>query len=196
MLSACSLSAQVITEDTSKAEPFLKAKKFHSGAYLAAEGNISQLLVNKVGFHLGFSLNWVVQHRFVVGAKYHTMSSQNDIQRYVEPGMSSTPIPLIHHFAGLGFGYIFFHDKTFSLQPEISGGWAMARYAVDTAHRGRSDFGMIIPAVYGTYHASPYFHVGIGLSYNAAIGCHLGTLKSKDMSGMGGIIFIRVGKFN
>lgn len=196
LLTGSLLRAQVMIEDTTKAEPFLKAKKFHSRGYVGAEGNFSQLLVNKVGFNLGFSLNWVVNHRYVVSAKYHTITSQNNIQSYVEPSLPSTEIPLIHHYAGLGFSYILFHKKKFSLQPEISGGWALSRYSVDTLHRARSDYGMIIPALYGTYNASPYFQFGIGVRYNAAIGCKLGDLKSKEMSGVGGLIFIRIGQFN
>lgn len=196
MLPLLLVRAQVMEEDTTKAEPFFKSKKLHSRGYVGAEGNFSQMLVNKVGFHLGFSLNWVVQKRFVVSVKYHTTTSQNNIQEYVMPGLNAPDIFLIHHFAGPGFGYIFFHEKKFSLHPEVSGGWALARYAVDDTRKARSDFGMVIPAVYGIYNASPYFRFGIGVRYNAAIGCQLGELRSKDMSGVGGLIFIRVGAFN
>jgi hypothetical protein len=184
---------QIVTEDTTTNEPFFKATKFNSKCFVAIEGMGTQILKTSGAMNTGFSLNWVVNHKFVVTAMYYALSTPTNVQHIVEPNSSSS-IRLIHQFAGLGFGYIFYNNKRFSLQPELVAGWGGAKFT-SSGISYRSDFGEIIPTVYGIYNATKFFRLGIGLNYRLAIGASLNGLKSADISGVSGLVFIRVGTF-
>ncbi len=184
-------SAQIITEDTTSREPFFKAKKFDSKCYVGMEAIPTQILKTKAAMNLRFNINWVVNHRYVVSGYYYTLTSPVNIRQKVEPTQGNA-INLVHHSAGLSFGYIFFHSKKFSFQPEISGGWGYMKYEVNGSTRKRH-FGIISPAVYGIYNASTYFRFGIGLNYRTTIKANL--IKDSELSGVGGVVFIRVGTF-
>jgi len=186
--------AQVITEDTTTRTPFFAAKKFDSKCYVGFEGTATQILKNKAGMNLGLSLNWVINHKYVISAKYHVLTTPLNIQGKVEPNNSSDTIRLTHHFAGLGFSYLLFDKNKFSFQPELTVGWGSAKYSFQSKTY-RKDFAVILPAVYGIYNATKYFRFGVGLNYRLAIGGSLNGLKDADLSGVGGVVFIRVGTF-
>lgn len=193
----CSFSlvqAQLMTEDTTTNEPFFKASKFKSSGYVGFEMQPTQILKNKAAMVVGFNLNWVINHRFVVSGKYHTLSSRTNIRPVISPGSDGNTW-LIHHFAGLGFGYIFFHDKKFSLQPELTAGWSSAKYVVSSTENKRNDYGALIPAVYGIYNAHKNFRVGAGLNYRAVFGKNFENITPMHLSGVSGVVFIRVGTF-
>lgn len=194
LLTACSYSladAQLIKEDTTTNEPFFKAVKFDSKCFVGFEAIPTQILKKKVAMNLGMNINWVINHKYVVSGRYTMLTTPVNIQKQVFPDLSDT-INLKYHSAGLGFSYILFHDKKFSFQPELSGGWAYIKYEVNGGTRFRH-FGVITPAVYGIYNASKYFRFGVGLNYRATIKATL--LKDSDLSGIGGVVFIRVGTF-
>lgn len=142
--------------------------------------------------NLGLSLNWVINHKYVVSAKYHTLTTNNDLREIVAPSLNS-PIYFNHHFAGLGFSYIMFSDKRFSFQPELSAGWASIKF--NFAGIKRHDYGAIIPAVYGVWNATKIFRLGLGLNYRAVIGSKYNNIKSSDLNGVSGVFFIRLGTF-
>lgn len=185
--------AQVIVEDTARQQAFFKSRKFTSNCYVGFEAQPGQILTKKAAMLVGFNLNWVVNHKYVVSAKYHTLTTQNDVRELVEPG-SLAKISLIHHYAGLGFSYILFHDKRFSFQPELSAGWASAKFNYAGADR-RHDYGAIIPAVYGIWNATKLFRVGVGLNYRAVIGSKFYGINSMQLGGVSGVVFMRVGTF-
>lgn len=185
--------SQVLIEDTTTREPFFKATRFNSKFYVGAEGMGTQILKTQGAMITGFSLNWVINHRFVVTAMYQALSTPTNIQSIVEPG-NLPSVRLIHQFGGLGLGYILFDKKLFSFQPELMSGWGGAQYTVSNVTY-RSNFGEIIPVVYGIYNATKFFRLGIGLNYRAAVGASLNGLKSADISGISGLVFIRVGTF-
>lgn len=141
---------------------------------------------------LGFNLNWVINHKFVVSAKYHTLTTTNDLRPIVAQSLNS-PIYFNHHYAGLGFSYILFHDKKFSLQPELSAGWASVKFNFDG--KNRHDYGAIIPAVYGTWNATKLFRIGVGLNYRAVVGTKYYNINSMQLGGVSGVVFMRVGTF-
>lgn len=184
-------SAQIIVEDTTVNEPFFKAKNFDSKCFVGIEAIPTQILKTKAAMNLNFNLNWVVNHKFVVSVYYYTLTTPMNIRPLVAPTRSDT-INLKHHSAGLGFGYIFFHDKKFSIQPTLSGGWGYMKYGYGGGTWNRH-FGVITPAVYGIYNATKYFRFGVGLNYRATIKATL--IKDSDLSGVGGVVFIRVGTF-
>lgn len=185
--------AQVFTEDTTTRAPFFAAKKFDSKCFVGIEAVPTQILKNKAAMNTGLSLNWVINHRFVVSAKYYVLTTPVNIAGSLEPVRTDT-VNLFHQSAALAFGYIFFDKKRFSLHPELTVGWGMAKYTL-LAKTSRSDFAVIIPAVYGVYNASRYFRLGLGLNYRATAGVSLNGLKSSDLSGVSGVVFIRVGTF-
>lgn len=192
LIGTYSLQAQVMVEDTSTNKPFFSAQKFDSKCYVGIEATATQILKKKAGMNLGLSLNWVINHKYVVSAKYHVLTTPVNIKSIVAPSRTDSVL-LQHHFAGLGFSYILFADKKFSFQPELTVGWAVAKYTIGKTYR--KDFGVIIPAAYGVYNASKYFRLGAGLNYRITAGGALNGLKDADLSGMGGVIFIRVGTF-
>ena len=187
----CVTQAQIITEDTTTNAPFFAAKKFDSKCYVGFEAIPTQILKTKGAMNLGMNLNWVINHKYVVNARYHVLTTPVNIQKQVFPDLSDTVL-LKYHSAGLGFGYILFADKKFAFQPEISGGWGYMKYEVNGGTWYRH-FGVITPAVYGIYNATKYFRFGVGLNYRATIKATL--LKDADLSGVGGVVFMRVGTF-
>ena len=185
--------AQVITEDTTTHEAFFAAKKFDSKCYVGFEGTATQILKTKAAMNLGLSLNWVINHKFVVSAKYHVLTTPVNIQSKVAETATDT-IHLTQHFAGLGFSYILFSNKKFSFQPELTVGWGAAKYSFQNKTY-RKDYAVILPAVYGIYNATKNFRFGVGLNYRLTAGGAMNGLKDSDLSGVGGVVFIRVGTF-
>ena len=186
--------SQIITEDTSSHAPFFAAKKFDSKCYVGFEAIVTQILRKKAAMNLGLNLNWAINHKFVLSAKYHGLTTPLNIQSIVAPDHAADTIQLVHHFAGLGFSYILFPAKKFSLQPELAAGWGVGKYT-SSGKTFRKDFGVIIPAIYGVYNATKYFRLGLGLNYRITAGGSFNGLKDADLSGVGGVIFMRVGTF-
>jgi hypothetical protein len=185
--------AQVMKEDTTTNEPFFAAKKFDSKCYVGFEAIPTQILKTRAAMNLGFSLNWVINHKFVLSAKYHMLTTPVNIADQIEPVRTDT-VRLVHHFAGLAFGYIIFHQKKFSLQPELAAGWGAVKYTyADQTYR--KDFAVIIPAFYGVYNATKHFRFGFGLNYRLTAGAKFNGLTDADLSGIGGVVFLRVGTF-
>ena len=144
--------------------------------------------------NLGFSLNWVINHKYVVTARYNVLTTPVDIREKIAPGQVIDPVNLVQHFAGLGFSYILFEQKKFSFQPELTVGWGAIKYKEGTI-TSRKDFAVMVPAVYGVYNCTKNFRFGLGLNYRITAGGKLNGLKDGDLSGIGGLVFIRVGTF-
>ncbi|MDB5281222.1 MAG: hypothetical protein JWO06_297, partial [Bacteroidota bacterium] len=123
LVTGIGLSAQVIEEDTTTNQPFFKAKKFNSKCFVGLEASATQMLKTSVGMNTGISLNWVINHKYVVSAKYYALSSNLNIEPIVIHDQPQAHVFIRHQSAGLGFSYIVCSDKLFSFQPEISGGW-------------------------------------------------------------------------
>lgn len=186
--------AQVLEEDTSHNEPFFKFNKFDSKCNLGIEGTATYILRKQAVMNLGFNFNWVINHKYVVIAKYHVLTSPVDVQPIVAPEFPDEVINLSHNYGGLGFGYVLFHDKAFSLEPELTAGWANVKYKVEHALY-RKNFAMIIPAFSAIYNCSKYFRFGLGVNYQGAAGCKSNGLKDADLSSFGGYLFMRIGTF-
>ena len=186
--------AQIMEEDTTTNQPFFKANKFNSKCYVGVNASAVQILKTEAAGNFGANLNWVINHKFVVSAIYDGTVNQVQIQKIVTPGDPSTATYLKHQYVGLGFSYILFNSKLFSLQPELSAGWGRIAYSYDSV-RYHNDFAEVVPAISATYNCSKYFRFGLGLNYRLAVGASLNGLKSADISGVGGVVFIKVGTF-
>lgn len=186
--------AQQMPEDTTTNQPFFKANKLSSRCYVGFDASAVQILKTRVGGNFGANLNWVINHKYVVSAIYDGLTTQNQIQKIVTPSDPSTPNYLTHRYVGLGFSYILFDKKLFSLQPGLSAGWGHIQYTYGNVTYNK-EFAGIVPEVSATYNCTKYFRVGLGLNYRVAVGTKLNGLTSADISGVGGIIFIKVGTF-
>lgn len=194
LFAAFSAHCQRMEEDTSSKMPFFKATKFQSACNVGVEAQVTQILKNKVGMNVGFNLNWVINHKFVVSAKYQLLTTRHNVIDKAPITTTDTTVYPVHHMAGLAFSYILFSNKKFSFQPELTIGWAGVKIGPDKDTR-RHDYAVIIPAVYGLYNATKLFRVGIGLSYKAVIGSNFYGLKASDFSGVAGVVVFRVGTF-
>ncbi len=179
-------------EDTTS-KPFFYSKKFVSTAYVQTGVNVTHI-VGSAAATTHFSLHWVINHKFVVGANYHILSSREEIKKLTYPDYNKD-IYLTHHFAGLSFGYILFHDKKFSLQPELAAGWSNIKFTRNDTLITRKHYAGIIPAVYGTWNATKIFRLGVGINYRLIVGEPFKDLSMKNLSGVGGMIFMRFGRF-
>ena len=189
-----SSSAQILDEDTTTHQPFFKATKFSSRCYVGLEGSAVQILKTKAGGYFGANLSWVVNHKFVVSVIYEELGSPTQIQKIVTPQESNDTIRLVHRYVGLGFSYIVFDNKLFSLQPGLSAGWGHIQYNYNNENY-HQNFAEIVPSVSATYNCTKNFRVGLGLNYHIAAAVNLNGLKSGDISGVGGVVFIKVGTF-
>jgi len=187
-------SAQIMDEDTTTNQPFFKATKFNSKCYVGLDGSAVQILKIKAGGYFGANLNWVINHKFVVSAVYEELGSPTQIQKIVTPQESNDTIRLVHRYVGLGFSYIVFYNKLFSLQPGLSAGMGHIQYNYNNENY-HQNFAEILPSVSATYNCTKYFRVGLGLNYRIAAAVNLNGLKSGDISGVGGVVFIKVGTF-
>lgn len=187
--------AQLMEEDTSTASPFFAAKKFSSRCYAGAEAIGGQLLKNKGAMLTGLSLNWVLNHKYVVSAKYHVLSSRQNIAYITNPDNVNAEHYLVHHFAGAAFGYILFHHKPVSFHPELAVGWASAKYENAAQKTFRNDYAMLIPALQGVWNATKIFRVGVGVNYRVAFGKEFQNFKSSQLNGVSGVVFLRLGTF-
>lgn len=188
-------TAQLIEEDTSTASPFFAAKKFDSKGYVGAEAIGGQILKKKGGMLTGLSLNWVMNHKYVLSAKYHVLSSRQNIAYITHPDNVNAEHNLVHHFAGAGFGYILFHNKPVSFHPELAVGWASAKYENGAQKTFRNDYAMLIPALQGVWNATKIFRVGVGVNYRVAFGKEFQSFKSSQLNGVSGVVFLRLGTF-
>ena len=187
-------SAQVMEEDTTTNQPFFKANKFNSKCYVGSNASVVQILKNQAAGNFGADLNWVINHKYVVSAIYDGQANQVQIQKIVAPGDPNLATYLKHQYVALGFSYILFDSKMFSLQPGLSAGWGRVVYTFNNGSYSEN-FAEIVPAISATYNCSKYFRFGVGINYRQAIGLSLNGLKSADISGIGGVIFIKVGTF-
>jgi hypothetical protein len=189
-------SGQIMTEDTTTNQPFFKASKFNSKCYVGLNASAVQVLKTQAAGNFGADLNWVINHKFVVSAIYEELGSPVAIQKIVAPADHSDTLHLnlTHRYVGLGFSYILFDQKLFSFQPGLSAGWGFIKYSYENI-TFKNNFAEIVPAVSATYNCTKYFRVGVGLNYRIAAGVNLNGLKSADISGVGGVVFIKVGTF-
>ena len=157
------VSAQQLNEDTTTNQPFFKASKFSSRCYVGLDGSVVQILKTRVGGNFGANLNWVINHKYVSSAIYDGLTTQNQIQKLVTPADPATPLYLTHRYVGLGFGYILFDKKLFSLQPGLSAGWGHTQYTYTNVDY-KKEFAEIVPEVTATYNCTKYFRVGLGLN--------------------------------
>ena len=112
--------------DTSK---LFYAKNFSSAAFVELGSNIIQVNDN-AGMNIDFSANWLVEHKYYLGAAYSQLASVEKIFSAEKPANSSLLLfnqetTIKYQTAGIRLGYILWEDqKAISISPDLTAGWA------------------------------------------------------------------------
>ena len=168
------------------------ADRFTSDGYAAGGFGVQQF-TDGAGFFTELSANWVIDHRFVVGGVFRQVASYETVGfAFGEP---AEDVRLRHMSAGLRLGYIVFHDKLFSLVPEVVGAWANVVYEFPEADVRRWNFAQVRPSINVVFNGSDHVRPGLGLVYTRSIGVDLDPLDDADLSGVGARFFVRFGTF-
>lgn len=187
-------------QDTTK---LFYAKKIKSNAFVEFGSNIIQSY-DKAGMDVKLSVNWLVQHKYYLGAAYNQLASKETFMSLKNAPNQTTfdQTKVKYQTLGLRFGYIFFpNQKIISLSPDLTVGWAGVRLNTDTI-TNKINGAYISPAVKGIFNVSKYFRIGLELNYNIFAIKQFETddkyfikFQGKDLNGVGGGIFFRIGTF-
>lgn len=181
------------------------AKKFQSAAFVELASNIIQTN-HSSGMNIDFSANWLVQHKYYLGASYGQLASFEKFNSTEVGNNRKTETRVNFQSLGLRFGYILFSDKkVFSLSPDLSLRWTGIKLQTDEEEH-KINGANIVPSIKGVFNVSSYFRIGLQLQYNLFVFKKLDTsqnpdalfstqIQSKDLSGIGGGVFLRIGRF-
>lgn len=177
--------------DTTK---LLYAKNLVSDGFVELGSNFIQF--NGEGAtNIDFSVNWLVGKKYYLGFVFQQLASYETGSQYIDSLAIFQEGIIKQQNIGLRFGYVFFEDsKIASFSPDISGGWSGLRWEGE-APKEREHFGFISPALKGVFNVSDFFRIGAQLNYRAYIGLDSPSLTSKELNGLGGGIFLRIGSF-
>lgn len=188
----CSFCINFLQAQSDSAKLFY-AKKFDSKAFVELGSNFIQIN-DGAGTNIDFSLNWVVNNKYYVGAAYSQLASLEERFVAFESGESDT-LRFNQQTMGLRLGYILFHDhKIVSFSPDLTVGWANFKFP-DTKDFPVHHYAFLTPALKAVFNVSNYFRVGAALHYRVNVGLDEPYIQTKDLSGVGGGIFMRIGKF-
>lgn len=169
------------------------AKKFDSKAFVELGANFIQINQG-VGSNIDFSVNWVVNNKYYIGAAYTQLASLEE-RVFEKDNMTFDTLRFSQQTMGLRLGYILFHDhKIVSFSPDLTVSWANFKFP-DNKNIETSHYAGITPALKAVFNVSNYLRVGAALQYRTFIGLNEPYVHVKDLSGVGGGIFLRVGKF-
>lgn len=186
------------------------AKKFNSAAFVELGSNIIQVNKN-AGMNIDFSANWLVEHKYYVGAAYSQLANVEQV--YSAERLDNSNIltynkltNIKYQTAGVRLGYILFEDqKVFSLSPDLTAGWAGVKL-VTLENEQKINGAHLVPAIKGVFNLSDFFRIGLALNYQVFIfkdydskndlSAPFATqLSAKTLNGVGGGVFLRIGKF-
>lgn len=184
------------------------AENLESAAFVEFGGRIRQLN-SSVGMDIDFSVNWLLNHKFYLGAAYSQLAT-------IEETFSSDTITLTPIYnrttaikcqtLGLRVGYILFDDqKIVSLSPDLTLAWAGIKL-ITGADKQKINGAYMSPAIKGVFNVSDYFRIGVGVNYNLFLfkaydsagddtKQYQTQFSAKSLNGIGGGIFLRVGRF-
>ena len=202
----CSLSTTYVYSQVDSSKLFF-AKKFDSDAFVELGSRIRQVN-SSAGMDIDFSVNWLVNHKYYLGAAYGQLASV--AQFYSANKQSPTNLDEItqlkYQSLGLRLGYILFEEqKVISFSPELTIGWAGIKITTEENEQ-KINGGLISPALKGVFNVSDYFRIGVSINYNIFIfkdldstddieSLYVTKFSSKGVNGVGGGIFLRIGQF-
>jgi hypothetical protein len=145
------------------------------------------------------SLNLLIKGKFYLGAKYNIASTPIRTEVHNFPGTIDPIDPtsrVYYQSATLHFGYIVFHDKKFSFNPELGLGWGEVRKPADAnGAAAKLNHGVALPALNALWNAHKNFRLGITAGGRVAYGQNFENLQSFQASGFYGGVFFRIGRF-
>lgn len=208
LLFSLSMSYAYCQVDTTR---LFYAKNIESAAFVEFGSNIRQVN-SSAGMDINLSVNWLVNHKYYIGAAYTQLASVEEVLSADSIGLSR-PTPLYnintaikYQTLGVRFGYILFENqKIISFSPDLTIGWAGIKLVTDE-DKQKINGALVSPALKGVFNVSDYFRIGVGVNYNAFIfkaydsandssQTYKTQLTSKNLGGLGGGIFLRVGRF-
>lgn len=202
-LSATYVSAQV---DTTK---LFYAEKFESDAFVEFGSRITHVNYSS-GMDIDLSVNWLVNHKYYLGAAYNQLASvekNTSVIKFLEPpAPNEVDTKINYQTLGLRLGYILFEDqKIISFSPDLTVGWVGVKLE-NEIEETKLNGAYISPALKGVFNVSNYFRIGVELNYNVFLvkkydsqndnnAIYSTQFSSKNINGIGGGIFLRVGQF-
>lgn len=182
-----------------------------SAAFVEFGSNIRQVN-SSAGMDINLSVNWLLNHKYYIGAVYSQLASVEEVLSADSLGFTR-PIPqynintaIKYQTLGVRFGYILFENqKIISFSPDLTIAYTGIKL-VTNGDKQKINGALISPALKGVFNVSDYFRIGVGVNYNAFIFSaydssedlsqpYITQLTAKNLSGIGGGIFLRVGRF-
>ena len=202
----CSLSMNCVYSQVDSTKLFF-AKKFDSDAFVELGSRIRQVNSN-AGMDIDFSVNWLVEHKYYLGAAYGQLANVEQFfsAHRVSPDLLNDTTQLKYQSLGLRFGYILFEDqKIISFSPDLTIGWAGISL-ITKEEKQKINSGYLSPALKGVFNVSDYFRIGVSINYNIFIfkafdstddaeSIFITKISPKSVNGIGGGIFLRIGQF-
>ena len=203
-----SLRALVASQPDSTRHGFFHAGKFSSTFHVQFDGDVMYIYKQAVAM-TGFQIAWVVNHKLSIGAKYDILTTQYNINSYINSynAIGTTP-NLIHPLSMSGMitvGYILRSDKKISIEPNVGLGWSYLSFTdpkagwIDQTEPKQVNFNsnyfIINPSLSVIWNATKYFRIGAVAGVQTALGSDYLKVKTYRTRGLYGGIFIRFGTF-
>ena len=177
---------------------------FDNSVFVELGSNFIQIN-NNAGLNIDFSVNWLIKQKMYLGLAYTQIASFEERTILVPnnediPELTENDIAFNQQSLGLRFGYIFFEDhKLISFSPDLTVGWANFKFpSLDNEQQKlypTQHYAAITPALKVVFNVSDYFRIGAAVQYRGFIGLDESYVNGGDLSGIGGGIFLRIGKF-
>ena len=203
-----SLRALVASQPDSTRHGFFHAGKFSSTFHVQFDGDVMYIYKQAVAM-TGFQIAWVVNHKLSIGAKYDILTTQYNINSYINSynAIGTTP-NLIHPLSMSGMitvGYILRSDKKISIEPNVGLGWSYLSFTdpkagwIDQTEPKQVNFNsnyfIINPSLSVIWNTTKYFRIGAVAGVQTALGSDYLKVKTYRTRGLYGGIFIRFGTF-
>jgi hypothetical protein len=161
--------------------------------------------------NIDFSANWLVEHKYYLGVAYSQLASVEKIFSAEKPANSSLLLfnqetTIKYQTAGIRLGYILWEDqKAISISPDLTAGWAGVNLIVKE-YEQKINGAYLSPAIKGVLNISDYCRVGLSVNYRVFVfktydsttdseAPYTTMFSSKALTGLGGGLFLRIGKF-
>ena len=193
--------------DTSK---LFYAKNFSSAAFVELGSNIIHVNDN-AGMNIDFSANWLIVHKYYLGAAYSQLASVEQILSAEKP-INSSPLvfnqetTIKYQTAGIRLGYILYEEqKVISISPDLTAGWSGINL-ITKEREQKINGAYLSPAIKGVFNISDYFRLGLSVNYRVFVfkthdstteieAPYVTQFSSEALNGLGGGLFLRIGKF-
>jgi hypothetical protein len=110
-----------------RTETFFLCEEISLCFFVQFEGQ-GAYVFNKVSMISGIGVNWVINYKYYIGVRYNLLSTPVNVIKLLPLIDKSGKVGASHQSASLNFGYIAFAKKRFSVNPEISVGWADCKF--------------------------------------------------------------------